>query len=93
MTLRDLVRWSEDRNRELRQRRGISFERIAALYEKEEFEALVPHETWANQQILVMKIDGYAWAGPFVVEHDGQTLFLKKAYPSRELHKRYGGDE
>ena len=50
-------------------------------------------ETRPNQQVLVMKIDGYFWAVPFVLEEDGQTLFLKTAYPSRKLHKRYGGQK
>ena len=93
MILQGVVWWSEEKNRELQQRRGISFDRIAALYEKEEFEAIVKHETRPSQQILVMRIDGYTWAVPFVIDEDGQTLFLKTAYPSRKLHKRYGGDE
>ena len=59
----------------------------------EEFEAIVKSETRPNQQVLVMKIDGYFWAVPFVLEEDGQTLFLKTAYPSRKLHKRYGGQK
>jgi len=42
---------------------------------------------------MVMRIDGYTWAVPFVIEDDGQTLFLKTAYPSRKLHSQYGGDE
>ena len=69
-----MVRWSEAKNQQLQERRGISFDRIAELYEKEEFEAIVKHETRPNQQILVMKIDGYFWAVPFVIEEDGQTL-------------------
>ena len=93
MILGGVVRWSEEKNRELQQRRSISFDRVTALYEKEEFKAIVKHKTRPDQQILVMKIDGYTWAVPFVIEEDGQTLFLKTAYPSRKLHTRYGGDE
>lgn len=55
MIPQSVVRWSEAKNRELQQRRGISFDRIAALYEREEFEAIVKHETRPNQQMLVMK--------------------------------------
>lgn len=88
-----MVRWNEAKNRQLQERRGISFERIAELYEKEEFEAIVKHETRPNQLILVMRIDGYTWAVPFVVEDDGKTLFLKTAYPSRKLHRHYGGEQ
>ena len=86
-----MVRWNEEKNRQLQERRGVSFDRIAELYEREEFEAVVKHETRPNQQILVMHIDGYTWAVPFVIEADGQTIFLKTAYPSRKLHERYGG--
>lgn len=93
MILFGVVQWSEEKNRKLQQRRGISFDRIAALYENEEFEAIVQHEARSNQQVLVMNIDGYTWAVPFVIEDDGQTLFLKTAYPSRKLHNQYGGDE
>ena len=86
-----MVRWNEEENRQLQERRGVSFDRIAELYEREEFEAVVKHETRPNQQIPVMHIDGYTWAVPFVIEADGQTIFLKTAYPSRKLHERYGG--
>lgn len=88
-----MIRWSERKSRRLEERRGISFDRIAAIYEKEQFQAILKHETRPNQQILVMQIDGYTWAVPFVIEEDGQTLFLKTAYPSRKLHRRYGGDQ
>ena len=88
-----MVRWNEEKSQQLRERRGISFDRIAELYENEEFETIVKNETRPNQQVLVMKIDGYFWAVPFVLEEDGQTLFLKTAYPSRKLHRRYGGEQ
>ena len=42
--------------------------------------------------MLVMKIDGYTWAVPFVFEDDGKTMFFKTAYPSRKLHRQYGGE-
>lgn len=58
----------------------------------EQYEAIIKHHIRPNQQILVMKIDGYTWAVPFVIEDDRKTIFLKTAYPSRQLHKRFGGD-
>ncbi len=88
-----MVRWSEEKNQSLRARRGISFDRIAELYLAEQYEAVIKHHIRPNQQILVMKIDGYTWAVPFVVEDDRKTIFLKTAYPSRQLHKRFGGDK
>ena len=88
-----MVRWDEAKHQQLQERRGISFDLIAELYEKEEFEAIVKHETRSNQQILVVKIDGYCCAVPCVIEEDRQTLFFNTAYPSRKLHKRYGGKD
>ena len=70
-----MVRWNEEKNRQLQERRGVSFDRIAELYEREEFEAVVKHEIRPNQQILIMHIDGYTWAVPVVIEADGQIVF------------------
>lgn len=58
----------------------------------EQYEAIIEHHTRPNQQIHVLKIDGYTWAVSFVIEDDRKTIFLKTAYPSRQLHKRFGGD-
>ena len=88
-----MIFWSEEKDRQLRASRGISFERIAAMYREEQYEAVIEHPTRKNQQILVMKIDGYTWAVPFVMEEDGKSVFLKTAYPSRKLHRQYGGEE
>ena len=88
-----MVRWSEEKNAELQKKRGISFQRIAELYADELYEAVIKHPTRPNQQILVMKIDGYTWAVPFVFEDEGKTIFFKTAYRSRKLHRLYGGEK
>lgn len=87
-----MIRWSAPKAEELRQRRGISFETIEALFLAGEYEEIIRYPSRENQQIQVLKIDGYTWAVPFVRESDG-TLFLKTAYPSRKLHRTYGGME
>lgn len=85
-----VIRWNEGKDRQLRQTRGISLARIAELVLAEEHMDVIEHQSRENQQLLVFQIDGYTWAVPFVIEEDG-TMFLKTAYPSRKLHKRYGG--
>jgi hypothetical protein len=44
-----------------------------------------------RQRILVVEIDGYACAVPYVI--DGKTMFLKTIYRSRELQKFYGANK
>lgn len=50
---------------------------------------MLKHPSRENQQIMVVRINSYTWAVPFVVEEDG-TIFLKTAFPSRKLHKIFG---
>ena len=47
-------------------------------------------DRYPNQIILVVNLDGYAYAVPSVVEE--RFIFLKTAYPSRVLTKRYLGE-
>lgn len=84
-----MIRWSDGKDEELRQHRGVSFETIEAFFLAGEYEEIIRHPSRENQQILVIKIDGYTWAVPFVRGSDG-TMFLKTAYPSRKLHRTYG---
>ena len=44
----------------------------------------------AGQEVFVLTLRHYTWVVPFVVAEDGH-LFLKTAFPSRKLHRRYGG--
>jgi uncharacterized DUF497 family protein len=87
-----MLRWSSEKDQDIRQRRGVSFETIEALFLAGDYDAIVKHPTRPNQQILILKIDGYTWCVPFVLEEDG-SMFLKTAYPSRKLHREYGGSK
>ena len=46
-------------------------------------------ERYAHQRQYVVKIDGYAWVVPFVFE--GDNIFLKTFFPSRQATKEYIG--
>lgn len=52
--------------------------------------AIIPHPSRSNQKILIVRLHDYIHAVPFLENKTG--LFLKTIYPSRDLHKRYGGD-
>jgi len=67
----------------------VSFEEVASIIEAGEELGMLPHPVRNNQRILVVRIRGYVHAVPFIQTETG--LFLKTIYPSRELHKQYGG--
>jgi len=69
--------------------RGIAFQEIAEMILNGDYIDLLENPARPDQDIVVLAIHGYTWVVPFLV--DGNTLFLKTAYPSRKFHRRYGG--
>jgi hypothetical protein len=84
-----MLRWDEKRNIELQRIRNISFEEITDIIVRGEYIEILEHPARENQQIFIISIHNYTWAVPFVLEDDN-TIFLKTAYPSRKMHKKYG---
>ena len=85
-----MIRWSKEKDRWLRENRGISFQEIANDIVDGNFIACLENPSRAGQEIFVLWIQDYTWVVPFVIE-EGQSLFLKTAFSSRKLHRRYGG--
>ena len=56
-----------------------------------EYRDILKHPTRRNQWIFVISVEDYTWVVPFVLEDDGRNIFLKTAFPSRNFHRRYGG--
>ena len=86
------IKWSQDKNAELKQRHGFGFERVlVALSEGGLLDerAHPNNERYAHQRQLVVAIDGYAWVVPFVT--DGETIFFKTLFPSRKATRDYLG--
>jgi len=82
--------WNLDKNTWLIKERGISFERIVNLIEKDKVLDIIKHPNSAlypNQRIFILNIDNYAYLVPFV--DDGAQVFLKTAIPSRKATKKY----
>ena len=85
-----MVRWSPAKDRFLRLNRGVSFQQIADAIISGEYLDILENPSRPGQDIFVLRIHGYTWVVPFILEND-ETIFLKTAYPSRKFHKRYGG--
>jgi uncharacterized DUF497 family protein len=83
-------RWSAEKNEQLRQERGVSFEEITAAAEAGGLVDVVAHPNpgrYPAQRILVVQLAGYAYLVPFVEEAD--ALFLKTIIPSRKATRDF----
>lgn len=84
------LRWDRDKNERLAQERGVSFERIAVAIENGDLLQIVQHPNTAKyprQQIMVVKLDEYAYLVPFIEETD--YYFLKTIIPSRKATRDF----
>jgi hypothetical protein len=82
--------WSEEKNEQLQAERGLSFQAAIQAVEDGRVIADIPHTNtarFAHQRILIVEIDGYVCAAPYV--QDGNKRFLKTIYRSRNLQKFY----
>ena len=81
--------WNNEKNEKLLAERGLSFENIVAVIEQygvlDDIEN--PSANFPQQRALVVAIDSYAIIVPYVT--DGETRFLKTAFPSRRATKTY----
>jgi uncharacterized DUF497 family protein len=86
------ISWSEDKNKELREKRGVGFDDVLSALQDDRFLAIEEHpnkQKYPHQKILVVRLYGYIHIVPYV--EDGNGIFLKTIYPDRKYHNRYGG--
>jgi uncharacterized DUF497 family protein len=84
--------WNEDKNRQLMEERGISFEAIVSYVEAGNVLDIIENPNsnrYGEQMMYVLEIDGYAFLVPFV-ESDTE-IFLKTVIPSRKATRKYIG--
>ena len=84
------IRWSAEKNLELKRERDVSFEEILSAVEQGGLLLTVEHpnkKRYPNQRIWVVGLRGYAHMVPFV-ETD-EEIFLKTIMPSRKATKQY----
>lgn len=88
--------WDEQKNKKLRDERGVSFEDVQALIEDNKVLADLTHHNslrYPNQRMFIIEIRNYAYLVPYV--EDNEKIFLKTIIPSRKATKEYlnGGHE
>lgn len=88
------ISWSEEKNRELKELRGVSFDDVLSALQDDRFLAIEEHsnkEKYPHQKILIVRLYGYIHIVPYVESETG--IFLKTVYPDRKYHAKFGGDE
>jgi len=83
------IHWDELKNEILKRERNVAFEDVAEIIRSGNEIDIIPHPKRSNQRIIIVRINGYIHAVPFV--EDGSGMFLKTIFPSRDLNKQYGG--
>ena len=87
-----LFKWNAEKNEQLLQKRGITFEEIIQKIESGAKYIETDHpniKKYPNQKILKVEIEGYAYLVPCVI--NGNEYFLKTIIPSRNATKKYLG--
>lgn len=83
--------WNEEKNRRLKQERGVSFEEVVFHIEVGDVLDVFDHPNQARypgQKIYAISIEDYVYLVPFIEsEHE---IFLKTIIPSRKATKHYG---
>ena len=86
--------WDIEKNKLLKNERGISFEEIIFHIQNGDELDIYPHpnqERYPNQKISVVAVNDYAYLVPYVEETEDE-IFLKTIIPSRKATKKYLGD-
>jgi uncharacterized DUF497 family protein len=81
--------WNEEKNRQLKRERGVSFEMVVWAIANGQLLEVVEHpnvDKYPNQKIYVLEINHYIYLAPFV--EDNNLVFLKTIIPSRKATRR-----
>jgi len=85
-----VFQWDNEKNEELRKSRGVCFEQVVLLMEREDVLDTIQHpnqDKYPGQKVAIMKIENYIYLVPYVQERD--EIFLKTIIPSRKATKKY----
>jgi len=86
--------WNNEKNEWLKEYRGVCFEQIVLLMEREEVLDVLEHpnqKKHPGQRIAIVGINEYAYLVPYVQE--GEEVFLKTIIPSRKAKTKYLREE
>lgn len=82
--------WNEDKNQALKEKRGMSFERILIVLAEGTILAVLEHPNPGKHQgqwLYILEIDNYAWVVPY--RNEGGKRVLITAFPSRKYTHLY----
>ena len=85
--------WNTEKNLQLIERRGVSFEIVLSAIERGGLLNVVDHPNqnrYPGQLIYVVDVNEYVYLVPFVIQDDG-SRFLKTIIPSRKATRDYLG--
>jgi uncharacterized DUF497 family protein len=86
--------WNNEKNEWLKEKRGVCFEQVVLLMEREEVLDVLEHpnqDKYPGQRIAIVGITEYAYLVPYV--RDGEEIFLKTIIPSRKATNKYLREE
>ena len=84
--------YNPEKDRWLRENRGIGFEEIIGAVDSGGLIADIKHPNklkYPNQRILAVKIKNYMFAVPYVYDTKRKLKFLKTIYANRRMTKKY----
>jgi uncharacterized DUF497 family protein len=85
--------WDSEKNQQLIEERGISFEEVIFHLQSDSLLDDVKHpnqESYSHQRMYIVAIDDYVYLVPYVETKD--DIFLKTIIPSRKATKQYLGE-
>jgi uncharacterized DUF497 family protein len=85
-----VFRWDNEKNEWLKENRGVCFEQIVILLEREDVLEVMEHpnkDKYHGQMIAIVKINDYAYLVPY--KQEGEDIFLKTIIPSRKATNKY----
>ena len=87
------INWSAEKNQQIIEDRGISFEDVVYYLQQGSLLDDIKHpneEKYPNQRVFVIDVDGYVYLVPYI--EDRKEIFLKTVIPSRKATKQYLGE-
>ena len=91
--LMKLFDWDPEKNQQLIEERGVSFEEVIFHLQTDGLLDDIAHpnqKDYSHQRVFIVAIESYAYLVPYV-ESD-EDIFLKTIIPSRKATKQYLGE-
>ncbi len=85
-----VFQWDNAKNELLKNNRGVCFEQVVILMEREDVLETVEHPNqhkYPGQKIATVRIEDYVYLIPYVQK--GEEIFLKTIIPSRKATNEY----